>query len=139
MLMGRYEYSVDAKSRTNFPPKFRSEMGDTLYVTKWFDNCLVVFGEKEWSRLESKFEGMPVVKSRELLRTLYGNAAELSPDKQGRILLTQYLKDHAQITKDIVIIGARTYAEIWDKEKYEENEKLNDFSVIEEKLSDLEF
>ena len=43
------------------------------------------------------------------------------------------------ITKDIVIIGARTYAEIWDKEAYIENEKANDFASIEQKLIDMEF
>ena len=106
MLMGRFEYSLDAKSRTNFPPKFRNEMGDTLYVTKWFDKCLVVYGQEQWDKLDSKFDDMPTVQSKELLRILYGNVAEVNPDKQGRILLPQYLKDHANITKDIVIIGA---------------------------------
>lgn len=139
MLMGRYEYSLDAKSRTNFPPKFRAEMGDTLYVTKWFDKCLVVYGRRQWEKLDSKFENMPTVQSKELLRILYGNVAEVSADKQGRILLPQYLKDHAGITKDIVIIGARNYAEIWDKAAYEENQKQNDFAFIEQKLKDMEF
>ena len=139
MLMGRYEYSLDAKSRTNFPPKFRNEMGDTLYVTKWFDKCLVAYGQEQWDKLDSKFDNMPTVQSKELLRILYGNVAEVNPDKQGRILLPQYLKDHANITKDIVIIGARTYAEIWDKEAYIENEKANDFASIERKLIDMEF
>ncbi len=139
MLMGRYEYSLDAKSRTNFPPKFKAKMGDTLYVTKWFDSCLVVFGEKEWEEMDSKFANLPITKSRELTRMFYGNAAEINPDKQGRILIPQYLKDHAKLEKDIVIIGSRKYAEIWNKEEYEANEKLNDFASIEEKLAELEF
>ncbi len=139
MLMGRYEYSLDVKSRTNFPPKFKSKMGDTLYVTKWFDNCLVVFGEKEWEEMDAKFQNLPITKSRELTRMFYGNATEVSPDKQGRILIPQYLKDHAKLEKDIVIIGSRKYAEIWNKEDYEAYEKLNDFPSIEEKLAELEF
>lgn len=139
MLMGRYEYSLDAKSRTNFPPKFRSEMGETLYITKWFDKCLVVYGEEEWSKMDSKFDTMPTIKAKELLRIIYGNVAEISPDKQGRILLPQYLKEHAGINKDIVVIGARNYAEIWDKTAYEENEKINNFASIEQKLMDMEF
>ncbi len=139
MLMGRYEYTLDAKSRTNFPPKFKAKMGDTLYVTRWFDNCLVVFGEEEWEEMDSRISKLPIVKSKELTRMLYGNAAELNPDKQGRILIPQHLKDHANLEKDIIIIGSRRYAEIWNKEAYEENEKLNDFSNIEEKLAELEF
>lgn len=139
MLMGRYEYSLDAKSRTNFPPKFRAEMGETLYITKWFDKCLVVYGKEQWEKLDSKFESMPSAKSRQLLRIIYGNVMEVTPDKQGRVLLPRYLKEHANIKKDIIIIGARTYAEIWNKESYLENEKLNDFASIEQELEDMEF
>ena len=139
MLMGRYEYSLDAKSRVNFPPKFRAEMGDNLYVTKWFDGCLVVYGERRWQSLDEKFARLPVTKSRDLRRIIYGNATEVQPDKQGSILLPQYLKDHAKIQKDIVVIGARDYAEIWDRQAYEEYEKTNDFSSIEGKLDDMEF
>ena len=139
MLMGRYEYSLDAKSRVNFPPKFRAEMGDNLYVTKWFDGCLVVYGERRWQSLDEKFARLPVTKSRDLRRIIYGNATEVQPDKQGRILLPRYLKDHAKIQKDIVVIGARDYAEIWDRQAYEEYEKTNDISSIEGKLDDMEF
>ncbi|MEG1863166.1 MAG: division/cell wall cluster transcriptional repressor MraZ [Oscillospiraceae bacterium] len=139
MLMGRFEYSLDAKSRTNFPPKFKAEMGDTLYVTKWFDDCLVVYSQEEWNRLDAKFATMPTVGAKELLRILYGNVTEVTPDKQGRILLPQYLKKHAKIDKDIVIIGARSYAEIWDRATYEKNEQVNDFASIQQKLIDMEF
>ena len=139
MLMGRFDYTVDSKSRANFPPKFRNEMGDVLYVTKWFDKCLVAYGQEQWDKLDSRFDDMPTVQAKDMLRVLYGNAVELTPDKQGRILLPQYLKDHAGITKDIVIIGARSYAEIWDKEAYEKHQRNTDFAAIEQKLIDMEF
>ena len=139
MLMGRFEYSLDAKSRVKFPPKFRAEMGEVLYVTKWFDKCLVVYSREQWRKMDEKFENMSTVRSKDILRILYGNVTEVSPDKQGRILLHQYLRDHAGITKDIVIIGARTYAEIWDKTVYEENEGVNNISSITEQLKELGF
>ena len=139
MLMGRYDYTVDAKSRTNFPPKFKAEMGETLYITKWFDSCLVVYGEEEWAKLDSKFDDKSVFKVKDITRMLYGNATDVTADKQGRILIPQYLKDHAGITKDIVIIGARSYAEIWDKSAYEEKQKQTDFEMMCQKLEDMEF
>ena len=139
MLMGRFEYSLDAKSRVNFPPKFRAEMGDVLYVTKWFDKCLVVYSREQWQKMDEKFESMSTVRSKDILRILYGNVTEVTPDKQGRILLPQYLRDHAGITKDIIIIGARTYAEIWDKRVYEENEGVNNITSITEQLKELGF
>ena len=104
MLMGRYEYSLDAKSRVNFPPKFRAEMGDNLYVTKWFDGCLVVYGERRWQSLDEKFARLPVTKSRDLRRIIYGNATEVQPDKQGRILLPSNLREYAGIDTEVVSV-----------------------------------
>ena len=43
-------------------------------------------------------------------------------DKQGRILLPRYLKEHAEIEKDIVVIGVGDHAEIWNRRKYDEYE-----------------
>ena len=51
MLFGRYEYTVDAKGRTNIPPKLRGELGETFYITKWLDGCIIGYGEKEWNRI----------------------------------------------------------------------------------------
>ena len=51
MLIGEYSYAIDDKGRVNFPPKFRDEMGPQFIVTRWLDNCLVAFPEKEWERV----------------------------------------------------------------------------------------
>ena len=118
MLMGRYEYSLDAKSRVNFPPKFRAEMGDNLYVTKWFDGCLVVYGERRWQSLDEKFARLPVTKSRDLRRIIYGNATEVQPDKQGRIAIAPALRAYAGLTSEVVVVGMDDHAEIWDKAAY---------------------
>ena len=51
MLIGRYEHTLDAKSRVNFPPKLRAELGETFYITKWLDGCIIGYAEKEWNLL----------------------------------------------------------------------------------------
>ena len=122
MLTGRYEYNLDAKSRMNFPPKFREEMGETVYITKWLDGCIAVYGEEKWNELNDKLNALPQIKSRELLRFIYGSAQDVTLDKQGRILLPRYLKEHAEIEKDIVVIGVGDHAEIWNRRKYDEYE-----------------
>lgn len=134
MLIGRYEYSLDAKSRMNFPPKFRNEMGETFYITTWLDGCVAAYSESRWNELNEKLRTQPVIKGRAVFRSIYGNAQDVTLDKQGRILLPQYLKDHAGITKDIVVIGVDDHAEIWDKTKLAEYQSNVD---IEAALSEL--
>ena len=55
MLMGRYDYSIDAKGRLNFPARFRQEMGETFVVTRWLDDCLVAFPQSEFERVAQTF------------------------------------------------------------------------------------
>lgn len=126
MLIGRYEYSLDAKSRMNFPPKFRSEMGETFYITTWLDGCVAAYSEEQWKALNAALKTQPSIKGRDVFRFIYGNAQDVTLDKQGRILLPQYLKEHAGITKDIVVIGVDNHAEIWDKERYAEYQRTAD-------------
>ena len=44
MLVGQYDYAIDAKGRLNFPARFRDAMGETFIVTRWLDHCLAPGG-----------------------------------------------------------------------------------------------
>ena len=57
-------------------------------------------------------------------------------DAQGRILLPKYLKDFAEIKRDIMIIGVSNRIEIWGKEKWHEyyESSKGSFEEIAEKL-----
>ena len=52
-------------------------------------------------------------------RFLFGSAAELEFDKQGRILIPATLRDYGKLIKDVVVLGTGDKIEIWSKEAYE--------------------
>ena len=63
------------------------------------------------------------------LRYLHRNAAKVTPDSQGRILLPQALLDFAGIKKNAVVVGNCDCVEIWSEALYEaeiENENRDD-------------
>ena len=68
--------------------------------------CLC-FLEEGWKRLQDKIVAMPMSKARQLQRFFFSGAAEVEPDKQGRILIPQPLRDYASIEKDVTFIGNR--------------------------------
>ena len=55
------------------------------------------------------------------------------PDKQGRVLVPQILRDYADLGEDIVVIGVGTRAEIWNREAWQTYlaEKEQRYSDIE--------
>ena len=115
MLGGCFAHNIDAKGRLILPAKLRDDLGETFVVTKGFgDPCLFVYPQDEWKRIEDRIKQLPMAKSKELQRFLFSSAAEVEPDKQGRILLPQDLRDYAHLDKDVYVIGASVRAEIWD-------------------------
>lgn len=114
MLIGEYQHTIDLKGRVIVPARFREDLGDDFYVTKGLDGCLFVLSPKEWDRLQEKISTMPISKARGLQRFFFSGAVEAQPDRQGRVLLPQTLRDYAHLEKDVTFIGASSRAEIWD-------------------------
>lgn len=132
MLIGEYQHNIDPKGRVIIPSKFREDLGECFYVTKGLDGCLFVLSPGEWARLQEKIKAMPISKSRGLQRFFFSGAAEVEPDKQGRVLLPQTLRDYAGLSRDVTVIGASTRAEIWDSARWEEfNSSLTEDSIAE--------
>ena len=139
MLIGEYQHTIDAKNRVIVPAKFREDLGSLFYITKGLDGCLFVLSRKGWEQLQAKIDALPLSKSRGLQRFFFAGAAEAEPDKQGRILIPQNLREYAELEKDVTFIGTSTRAEIWSTEKWNRmNEELTEASIVEV-MDELEF
>ena len=145
MFYGEYIHSIDRKGRLILPAKFRevakSNFIEKFYVTRGLDTCLFMFSEEEWRAQEAKFKSISFTKqeARTFNRLYFSGAVEVVPDKQGRILLPQYLKDFAQIKRDVLLVGVSNRIEIWAKDKWQDfygNSRAS-FEEIAEKLMDV--
>ena len=145
MFYGEYEHSIDRKGRLILPAKFREvakESGiEKFYLTRGLDKCIFMFSEDEWKPQEQKFKNIPFTKqeARSFNRMFFSGAVEVVPDRQGRFIMPQYLKDFASIKRDTLIIGVSSRIEIWDTNLWKEfyaNSK-NSFEQIAEKLLDI--
>ena len=144
MFYGEYLHSIDRKGRLILPAKFR-EVAKANFIEKFFvtvglDRCLFMFAEEEWRAQETKFKAMPFTKqqARTFNRLYFSRAQEVVPDRQGRILLPQYLKDAVEIKKDVILVGVSNRIEIWARDKWQEFYKNSrpSFEEIAEKILD---
>ena len=142
MFYGEYAHALDKKGRLILPSKFRESAKanniEKFFLTRGLDKCLFMFAEEEWRAQESKFKVISFTKqqARTFNRLYFSGAVEVSPDKQGRILIPQYLKDFAEIKKDVVIVGVSNRVEIWAQEKWQKfyGSWRQSFEEIAEKL-----
>ena len=143
MIMGEYSHTIDTKGRLIIPSKFREELGETFVVTKGLDGCLFVFSDEEWKAFEIKLKSLPLTNknARQFARFFVAGATPCELDKQGRILLPATLREFAGLEKDVVLTGMLNRIEIWSKEKWNENNSLDDVAMdeIAEQMTDLGF
>ena len=143
MFMGEYSHTIDTKGRLIIPSKFREELGETFVVTKGLDGCLFVFSDEEWKAFEIKLKSLPLTNknARQFARFFVAGATPCELDKQGRILLPATLREFAGLEKDVVLTGMLNRIEIWSKEKWTENNSLDDVAMdeIAEQMTDLGF
>ncbi len=145
MFYGEYLHSIDRKGRLILPAKFReaakAQFIEKFFVTRGLDICLFMFSEEEWRTQENKFKAIPFTKqqARTFNRLYFSGAVEVVFDTQGRILLPQYLKDFAQIKREVVIVGVSNRIEIWAKDKWQDfyGNSRQSFEEIAEKLMDI--
>lgn len=141
MFIGEYQHSVDEKSRVAVPVKFRADLSKGAVITRGLDRCLFVYPVEEWNKLAEKLTQLPIsqAKSRAFARLMLAGAMDVTPDKQGRINLPEYLREYAGIKKKTVIAGLYDRLEVWDEaawKKYKA-ETEEDSNEIAETLGEL--
>ena len=115
MFTGEYRHSVDDKGRLAVPAKFRAQLGAGAVVSRWLDACLAIHTENGWAELAAKVAALPITdaNARRFSRLIFAGAAEVELDRQGRILLPAYLREHIDLGGEAVVVGSRDHAEIW--------------------------
>jgi len=141
MFIGEYNYIIDPKGRISIPRQLRKYLSGRVVLTRGLDNCLFLFPEKDWKQIADKIKALPLsqANSRAFSRFMLSGAMNVRLDKQGRILIPDYLRHYAFLKKKIVLAGVYNRLEIWDKKKWEEYKKHTERESgdIAEKLGNL--
>ncbi|MFH1326361.1 MAG: division/cell wall cluster transcriptional repressor MraZ [Candidatus Falkowbacteria bacterium] len=136
MFIGEYSHNIDDKGRVAVPAKFRSKLKSGAVVTRGLDNCLFLYSQDEWKKLAEQIASAPINKAntRAFGRYMLAGAMEAEFDKQGRILLPEYLRDYASLKKKAIIAGLYNRIEIWDEsawKKYSKTTEKNSSKIAE--------
>jgi MraZ protein len=127
MFYGEFDYKLDDKGRVPIPPRFRNALKDGLVLTVGAEKCITAYTATEWKKLSSTLTSNPLTRSkmRRLNRAFFATAFVANVDGQGRIALPAPLREHAQITDEVAIVGLNTNLEIWNKALWEEEKNIS--------------
>lgn len=131
-MIGTSYHNMDAKGRLAMPAKLREDLGDAFYITVARNNSLVVYSCEDWAQKLDMFAGLSSGK-KAAVATLFTSAVYCEPDAQGRILLSPELRTHANLVKEVAVLGAGTQVELWDADAWraESKRQLSSGSVFD--------
>ena len=126
--IGRYGRSLDDKGRVTLPSKLRrallSAEAKSVVVLPGHEGCLYVYPVELFIRESDTLSGGSVASrpQRELRRTMAMDATEQDVDSQGRILLSDELRDYAGVARGghVIFLGVMNFVEIWSLDRYRE-------------------
>lgn len=135
-LYGTYYPSIDSKGRMAFPNKLRDILGPEFYLVPGKgDKFIAVYSPEEYSKFEATLKTIAGDKGDKLRRVFLSATDKQVPDKQGRIFLKEHLMKYAEISDDVVVVGASYRAEIWSKANWE---KFSEGALDDDILSALD-
>lgn len=128
MFFGQFEHSIDEKGRITIPAQYRDLLDTGAYITRGFDENLIVMRTDDFNSLYHKVRDLSITnpKARNLARLIFANAAMLELDKAGRLLIPQFLRDTVNLDGNIKLVGIGPYFEIWSPDNWKKKQVMFD-------------
>ena len=127
MFLGQYQHSLDEKGRVILPAKFRTQLEGGAYMARGLDGCVCVYPTDEWERVSTNMRELSArgATERQAARSFFAGAAEVAPDRQGRVPVPTHLRDFAGLSLDreVVVAGVLSRIEIWDGQRWAQREQ----------------
>lgn len=131
MFGGSFTHKLDEVGRFIVPKRFRFSLGERFVITRGL-GCLLVLTSERFQAISQQARGMgdPIMslfnpEIGRIYRHLFGEMVETTCDGQGRIQLTNELRAHAGIDKDLVMVGVGDWLEIWSAENWDDYKQNN--------------
>ena len=135
MFLGQYQHSLDDKGRVILPAKFRGQLEGGAYMARGLDGCVCVYPTEEWERVSNNMRELATrgPQQRQAARTFFAGAAEVVPDRQGRVPVPAHLREFAGLSldRDVVVAGVLSRVELWDGERWVQREQEGEQVITE--------
>lgn len=135
-FIGTHEHGLDDKGRMVLPAKIRAQLGESGVIGK-LDGCLGLWTHEGFLEVANVFEDAVEdaetdddrEEALDAMRQFVGDAVEITPDQQGRIVINSTLREYAGLGSDVVIKGLIRRAEIWDRATWLAKAERGDVAV----------
>lgn len=128
-FLGTHRNRIDAKGRVSVPAPFRtvlrnlseSETCGLVLRPSHIHPCIEAWPDLVFQQLGTPLDSLDLFSQDhdDLAATIYGDAFPVESDKEGRIVLPEFLSTHAELTDAVVFMGMGRIFQIWEPEAAE--------------------
>ena len=146
VFSGSHVATLDAKGRLSVPAKVRESLeavcdGAVVMTVHHEEPCLVIYPEPRWQEILPGLKKLPALsrQAQRIKRLVIGHAFQLNIDTNGRLSISQTLRDFAGLDKKVLLVGAIDKLELWSDQNW--NDWMNEDSsndLPEDVISSLE-
>ena len=124
MLIGSYTARFDKSGRIKIPEKFRisieEKYGKDVFVTSLTDESVQIYPLPVWEKLsgisdEGALHLKPAIRKFMIRVNRRGNHNQI--DSKGRVLISQVLRERANLEGEVEVIGLSNHIEIWNRNR----------------------
>ena len=122
---GSFTHTIDHKGRVSIPARYRRQLSgdadETFVVLRGLDTCVALYPSDEFRRLDERMRARSFSDeaNRRYQRMMLVDSRDETLDAQGRVTLPPRLIAHAQLTKDVLVVGVLDHLELWNPERFE--------------------
>lgn len=103
--------------------------------------CIVAYTPRRWKEIEEKIEQQVSSMDEDVeafSRLFFSSAEDCSLDNQGRILISPRLREHASLTREVLVAGiGGSKIEIWNPALWEQTVTAVDPVAVARKIAGL--
>ena len=125
VFQGPSALTLDSKGRIAMPVRHRDVLASMgagkVTITKNPPGGLLIFPPAAWDDFSARVAALPM-ESAGWKRLFLGNAVEVEIDASSRVLVAPELRDFADLSRDVMLLGMGNFLELWDKRRYDEHE-----------------
>jgi MraZ protein len=121
VFFGESEHTLDDKNRVSLPIRHREALGEAVMIGRGSRGQINVLPVDLWKEMVDRAQQASQDRGDidDTVRFLFSyNEAEL--DRQGRMVIPAYLRRHAELFDDVVVLGNGDRVEIWSRAKWQE-------------------
>ena len=120
-FLGTHQNRLDSKGRVSVPAPFRTvlrEADDAVLILRRSHNyaCIEAWPSRTFEALAAQVETLALFsQERDDLETvIFGESYSVEPDREGRIVMPEVLKEHAGLSEAIQFVGKGRTFQVWE-------------------------